>query len=1762
MSNRKHQLSNSALGVFNAMNTSLGVVNANAMMNANANANKEASGVCAHLGTTPTLSLPSPNIYKYRYRTEGTSFSLKMSNCQHQLSNSSLEAAMMNANANNALHHLHALNKHELINLIINNNNNFKPGTKKSIKKEKSLRLGEIFPFNYTLFNKKVRNGWKRPGLASYLASLEKTNLDVSVHNTNTKKIEKKENPIRLGDIFPFNYTLFNKKTRNGWQQPGLASYIASLEKTNLDVSVHNTNTKKSIKKEKPIRLGEIFPFRVDLFNKKTRNGWKRPGLAKYLGSLENSNIVGTKKIKKKENSIRLGEIFPFRVDLFNKKTRNGWKRPGLAKCLGSLENSNIVALEKTNLDVSVQSTNNKKIEKNTNRKNITLKSIFPFDFRIFPRCKKICQWQKPGLAAYIASLECSNEKTYYGGGILTRSRSKNQSKNKKDEPEDNTIGTLFPFQDALFEVKDTKTTNNICVPWVTLENINIRETESKHNKKFTVLAKSYKIKLKNKIRNKDGKSNLNMVVSCLSEIIEYGKKAMGFEKDDKINVIIQNNNFYKPYVSTGLLTCNQNTDIIRKLCENVSNILTSDENIDFESCKFQIQVVKIPRGSKNSRRILNLATDCKTKRCIVKIKNTDNLCCPRAIIVGLTYLSNIILDEEFTESQIKSIRSRQKLQKKLALKLCGMLGEYNEDGFTLQDIKNVEQLLDIQIKIICAENFNSVIYQGEEKSRKVNLYKNGNHFDTINSMKAFFGSSYFCEKCNQPLSTDQKKRHVCKNEKKEICLLCMREEHNPSTKKKVFCRDCNRYCYNSECFTEHEFSVCYVVYKCLDCNKICLRENEHRCGFSKCFNCNEIVEISNHKCYMLKKSGKGGRCAQGCRNCAPSSKCIVEDNDNLVKIVKKNYRRLVLKNHPDKGGDKSEFQNVFETFKKLQEIMRNPLTTKCFHNHESEFKTLGVECQGTCNSSKIINNKCTYTEKYIFFDYEARQESGVHIPNLIIAHDFEGNTYHFPNNNSFCSWLISPEHNNYTAIAHYGKGYDSQFIMQYCIQNTVKPYTIYNGTKLMLLEVPSINLKIIDSFNFIQFPLAAFPKTFGLTELKKGYFPHFFNTLENENYVGPLPDKKYYGVETMKEGARKEFLKWYSQKKTENYVFDFKKELYDYCFSDVDILRRSCLEFRKEFLEITNLDPFQYITLPATAMAIFRSTHLQPNTIGVFDFEHKDQYSKSSIAWLNSFENSNIIHAMNGGEEIICGSKVDGFDSTTRTVYQYHGCFWHGCSYCYSEKFVNNVKKMSMEDLLEETKERSNQIKLAGYNLLEVWDCEWKKSPLYKKYKDSANALIEPLQPRDAYFGGRTEVFKTKFTSSEGKVGKYVDIVSLYPTAMFYDKYPIGHPTKIINPNYYDKNWFGLIKCKVLAPKNLYHPVLPTKIKMAKAEKLVFTLCPKCVVLNHRECQHTEENRSFTGTWASVEIEKAIEKGYKILDVYEVWHFESSNSIFKSYIDNFMKIKLETSPHNYSSNEEYLNAVKSEQGFELMLEKIIPNPVKRTIAKLCMNSLYGKFGQRDNMSQTEFVTEPSKFYELLLNEKLTDLNFFLLTEEMIQVNYKYEDIFVKNNYNTNIFLALFTTANARLRLYEKLDEVGKAVIYCDTDSIVYIDDGTNTVKTGNLLGQWTDELDGGYIVKWLATGPKSYYYRTNTGKDCTKVKGFTLHHRNMEKINSIALEKLIDGEIKNVQVTNNQITRDVKTKNLVNKEETKTLSFNFDKRVILENYDTVPYGF
>ena len=97
-----------------------------------------------------------------------------------------------------------------------------------------------------------------------------------------------------------------------------------------------------------------------------------------------------------------------------------------------------------------------------------------------------------------------------------------------------------------------------------------------------------------------------------------------------------------------------------------------------------------------------------------------------------------------------------------------------------------------------------------------------------------------------------------------------------------------------------------------------------------------------------------------------------------------------------------------------------------------------------------------------------------------------------------------------------------------------------------------------------------------------------------------------------MKKQDKEKFYKWYDEVKDKE--FNFKNQMYEYCKSDVDILRRGRLAFRDMFLRIDNVDPFIYITIAGVCMAVYRNECLPDNTIAIVDELQNDVYSIKSI--------------------------------------------------------------------------------------------------------------------------------------------------------------------------------------------------------------------------------------------------------------------------------------------------------------------------------------------------------------------------------------------------------------------------------------------------------------------------------------------------------------------------------------------------------------------
>lgn len=73
-----------------------------------------------------------------------------------------------------------------------------------------------------------------------------------------------------------------------------------------------------------------------------------------------------------------------------------------------------------------------------------------------------------------------------------------------------------------------------------------------------------------------------------------------------------------------------------------------------------------------------------------------------------------------------------------------------------------------------------------------------------------------------------------------------------------------------------------------------------------------------------------------------------------------------------------------------------------------------------------------------------------------------------------------------------------------------------------------------------------------------------------------------------------------------------------------MDILHKCCESFQKEFLEITGIDPLQYVTIASACMGVYQTLHLEPNTIGVVPsggYVHNINTSKISLEWMSYVE-------------------------------------------------------------------------------------------------------------------------------------------------------------------------------------------------------------------------------------------------------------------------------------------------------------------------------------------------------------------------------------------------------------------------------------------------------------------------------------------------------------------------------------------------------------
>ena len=492
---------------------------------------------------------------------------------------------------------------------------------------------------------------------------------------------------------------------------------------------------------------------------------------------------------------------------------------------------------------------------------------------------------------------------------------------------------------------------------------------------------------------------------------------------------------------------------------------------------------------------------------------------------------------------------------------------------------------------------------------------------------------------------------------------------------------------------------------------------------------------------------------------------------------------------------------------------------------------------------------------------------------------------------------------------------------------------------------------------------------------------------------------------------------------------------------------------------------------------------------------------------------------------------------------------------------------------------------------------------------------IPKPLNPFDAFYGGRVETFCCLDENLEAPK-RYVDVTSLYPFVCATKLFPVGHPTILFqNLGTSLEPYFGFIQCKIKPPRQLMIPVLPVRVN----GKLLFPLCLKCASEHHcGYCVHSDEVRCFSGTWFSEELKLAIKKGYEVVHIEQVYHFkEQSTQLFSAFMKDLYKIKLLASgdPRDVDIDQ-FIKDVLEKEKIDLNGCKFERNQGLRYIAKILLNSFWGRFALRENQPLFKFITSVEELYSFISNANFEVKSLRPITENVIGVSYllKNKELVDISN-ERNIFIAAITTAWARIELYKHADKLSTntetQLYYVDTDGLMFCDTKPpfQSLSTGNFMGDLTNELkENEWISLFMSAGPKNYAFQTNLLKTCVKVKGFSLHSENLRAFNCETLKQIIQKHVQThcdefgfvsmkdpktfrmmakqkrvefseqhnrtasessafsdlfaISVFNpNKITRSDSWR-VLSKKEQKLFLFNYDKRIVRSDFTTIPFGF
>lgn len=703
--------------------------------------------------------------------------------------------------------------------------------------------------------------------------------------------------------------------------------------------------------------------------------------------------------------------------------------------------------------------------------------------------------------------------------------------------------------------------------------------------------------------------------------------------------------------------------------------------------------------------------------------------------------------------------------------------------------------------------------------------------------------------------------------------------------------------------------------------------------------------------------------------------------------------------------------------------------------------------------------------------------EKSEHIVNLVAFKDVYSNepTMVYYGDNAldrFIDFMINSNDGRNICCAHNGSGYDSRLIFERAkliVGDQISIQPITRGCKFMQLTIGKAVFR--DTMLHLKGSLKNLARDYlgDSNPLRKGHFPHLFNTEANRNFVGPIPEKKYFDmVSTAKTNQDiVEFNEWYDSFQGE---WDFMRELEAYCVNDVEVLAAIMKKYDEINQENTGMSPWFNATAPS-----FFHEHAIRNLCSRLNLSEDPEERAGQVDDL----------ARNHFWSVLIPSE-----------------YW----------FVRCCMRGGRVEVRKIYHHVSNEDWAAGIRI---------------RYVDVVS-LYPYVQVVHRYPVGtpKIEIYDSDFTpcyKHRNRPESHCRLCSLYEKRLALDS-RLDITFKDVQPTrediLHDPSFFGFVCATVIPPKNLYHPVLvyyDENMKKCIAslediEKGCFTTPEfiRAVSLGYEvvKIHRLDRYNSAESKWCDI-----IKPGYlqKMLNSSNIPSQEEQDRIVREHAEEF--------------GPEFGQQIKDS------FPSWGKNPARKQTSKIGINSGWGKHAQRPIMPEVKILHRNNAQDHLDIFNDFTSGTYQVqdilgLTDELTFYR------FMKNGQDTNPNLhdsylpaACFVPAYGRLMLFDQLHQLGKRVLMHDTDSIIYLYDPSAeyNILTGDRWGQWdVEDIDSkhGGLRTFVGLCPKSYGLKAADGQPLIKLKGLSLKYSTRDIVNFDVMESLVQNYLRERNTT------------------------------------------